>query len=61
MFKQLSYTESSRSNACLSVVDRVNNMGVIVYSSNLNISPKMSYGVLEWDIVMLPNYTLMIV
>ena len=23
-------------------------MGVIIYSFNLNISPKMSYGVLEW-------------
>ena len=28
--------------------------------SNLNISPKMSYGVLECDIVMLQNYMLMI-
>ena len=35
-------------------------MGVIIYSSNLNISPKMSYGVLECDIVMLQNYMLMI-
>ena len=26
-------------------------MGVIIYSFNLNISPKMSYGVLECDIV----------
>ena len=31
-------------------------MGVIIYSFNLNISPKMSYGVLEGDIVMLQNY-----
>ena len=35
-------------------------MGVIIYSFNLDISPKMSYGVLECDIVMLQNYTLMI-
>ena len=28
-------------------------MGVIIYSFNLNISPKMSHGVLECDIVML--------
>ena len=27
---------------------------------NLNMSPKMSYGVLECDIVMLQNYMLMI-
>ena len=26
-------------------------MDVIIYSFNLNISPKMSYGVFEWDIV----------
>ena len=26
-------------------------MGVMIYSFNLNISPKMSYGVLECDIV----------
>ena len=36
------------------------NMGVTMYSSNLNISPKMSYGVLECDIVMLQNYMLKI-
>ena len=24
-------------------------MGVIIYTFNLNISPKMSYGVLEYD------------
>ena len=35
-------------------------MGVIIYNLNLNISPKMSYGVLECDIVMLHNYMLMI-
>ena len=35
-------------------------MGVIIYSFYLNISPKMSYGVLECDIVMLQNYMLMI-
>ena len=27
-------------------------MDVIIYSLNLNISPKMSYGVFECDIVM---------
>ena len=37
-----------------------NSMGVVTDSSNLNISPEMSYGVLECDIVMLQNYTLMI-
>ena len=36
-------------------------MGVIIHSFNLNTSPKMSYGVLECDIVMLQNYMLMIV
>ena len=35
-------------------------MGVIIYSFDLNISPKMSYGGLEYDIVMLHNYVLMI-
>ena len=35
-------------------------MGVIIYSSKLNISPKMPYGELECDIVMLQNYMLMI-
>ena len=35
-------------------------MGIIIYSFNLNISLKMSYGVLECDIVMLQNYMLMI-
>ena len=34
-------------------------MGVIFYSFNLNISPKMSHGVLQCDIVMLQNYMLM--
>ena len=33
---------------------------VIIYSFNLNISPKMSYGVLECDIIMLQNYVLML-
>ena len=28
--------------------------------SNLNISPKMSYGMLEYDVVMLQNYMLTI-
>ena len=35
-------------------------MGVIIYSFNLNISPKMSCGMLEYVIVMLQNYMLMI-
>ena len=35
-------------------------MAVIIYSFNLNILPIMSYGVLECDIVMLQNYTLLI-
>ena len=35
-------------------------MGVIIYNFNLNISPKMSYDVLECDIVMLQNSMLMI-
>ena len=35
-------------------------MGVIIYRFNLNISPNMSYGVLECDIVMLQNYVLII-
>ena len=35
-------------------------MGVIIYSFNLNISPTMSYGILEYDVVMLQNYMFMI-
>ena len=35
-------------------------MSVIIYGFNLNISPKMSYGVLERDIVMSQNCMLMI-
>ena len=35
------------------------NMGVIIYNFNLNVSPKM-YSVLECDIVILQNYMLMI-
>ena len=35
-------------------------MGVIMYSFNLNISPKMSYGVLECGGVELQNYMLRI-
>ena len=35
-------------------------MVVIIYSFNLNISPNMSYGVLEHNIVILQNYMLMI-
>ena len=53
-------TRSDRSEACWSVAGGVMNMGVTMYSSNLNISPKMSYGVLECDIVMLQNYMLKI-
>ena len=34
-------------------------MGVIIYSFNLNILPKMSYGMLEGDI-MLQDYILRI-
>ena len=34
-----------------------NTMGVILCSFNLNISPKLSYGVLECDIITLQNYT----
>lgn len=37
-----------------------NNTGVIIYSFNLNISPKMSYTVLECDLVTFQNYMLMI-
>ena len=35
-------------------------MGVIIYSFNLNISPKMLYGVLECGIVTLQSYMLVI-
>ena len=35
-------------------------MGVIMYSFHLNISPKISHGLLECDIVLLQNYMLMI-
>ena len=35
-------------------------MGVIICSFNLNISPKMSHGVLECDIVVLQNYMPMV-
>ena len=35
-------------------------MGIIMCSFNLNISPEMSYGVLECDIVMLQSYMLRI-
>ena len=34
-------------------------MGAIIYSFNLDISPKMSYGMLECDVVMLQNHMLM--
>ena len=37
-----------------------NDMGVIIYSFNVNISPKMSHGILECDSVMLQNDMLMI-
>ena len=35
-------------------------MDVIIYSFNLNISPKMSYGMLECGIIILQIYMLMI-
>ena len=35
-------------------------MGVIIYSFNLNISPKTSYSMLECDIVTFQNDMLMI-
>ena len=35
-------------------------MGVIIYSFNLSISPKMSYGVIECHIVLLQNHISMI-
>ena len=35
-------------------------MGVIIYSFNLNISPKTAYGMLECGIVMLQNSMIMI-
>ena len=35
-------------------------MGVIIYSFNVNISPKMSSGVLECDTITLQNHMLMI-
>ena len=35
-------------------------MGVVIYSFNLNISPKVSYRVLEWDIVLSQDSTLTI-
>ena len=44
----------------MSVVDKGNNMGVVSYTFNLNILPKMSHGVLECDSVMLQNDMLMI-
>ena len=42
------YTGSGRTKACLSVVGGII-ICVVIYSFNLNISPKMSYGVLECD------------
>ena len=38
----------------------INNVGVRIYSFNLNISPKMSYGALECDTVILQNYMFVI-
>ena len=35
-------------------------MGVAIHSFNVNISPKMSYGMLECATVMLQNYMLMV-
>ena len=46
------YTGSSRSKARLNLTHEMD--------SNLSISPKMSYGVLEHDIAMLQNYIFMI-
>ena len=48
------YTGSSTSKD-----GRVNDKGLIIYSFILNILPQMSYGVLECDMGMLQNYTLM--
>ena len=53
-------TGSSGSKAYTSVVGGVNNVGVIIYSFYLNISPKMSYVVLVCDTVMLLNSMLVI-
>ena len=50
----------SLTEVSLECVWQGNNMGVVICSFHLNISPKMSYGVLESDIVMLQNYMLMI-
>ena len=35
-------------------------MSLITYSFNMNVTPKMSYGVPECDSTMLQNYMLMI-
>ena len=35
-------------------------MGLIIYSFLLNISPKISYGMLECNVIVLQNYMLMI-
>ena len=35
-------------------------MGVIIYSFNLKIPPKITHGVLKSDVVLLQNYMLMI-
>ena len=53
------YTGSGRSKVCWSVVGS-NNVSIIIHSFNLNFLPKMSYGVLECNIVTLQNYMLMI-
>ena len=53
------YTGFGRSNNLLKCGWQGNNMGVIIYSFNLNILLKMSCGVLECDIVILQNYMLM--
>ena len=42
------------------VLSPLSHISQVIYSFNLNISPKLSYGMLECDIVMLLNYTLMI-
>ena len=55
----MKYVQSLAEVTPLSVVGRVVNVSHEM-DSNLNISPKMSCGVLECDTVMLQNYMLMI-
>ena len=53
------HTASSRRKAYLSGVGR-GMIGVKIYNFNLNISPRMSCGMLECDIVLLQSEVLMI-